>query len=116
MKKIITTTNAPAPIGTIQPGNLKLMECFIRAGDSYYPCNWRTFKGSIEEETELDGKYMILTEAGMTLKMSKTSIFISDMENCKLIRFYATYFNEAMAPAGETVEVANPSKYVKCRN
>ena len=43
----------------------------------------------------------------------KTSIFISDMKNfSKINEVYATYFNEATAPARETVEVANLPKYV----
>jgi len=43
----------------------------------------------------------------------KTSIFISDMKNFGAINtVYARYFNEATAPARETVEVANLPKYV----
>ena len=43
----------------------------------------------------------------------KTSIFISDMNNFGSINeVYASYFDEATAPARETVEVANLPKFV----
>ena len=43
----------------------------------------------------------------------KTTIFISDMNNFGAINaVYGTYFNEATAPARETVEVANLPKFV----
>ena len=43
----------------------------------------------------------------------KTSIFISDMNTFSQINeVYGTYFNEANAPARETVEVANLPKFV----
>ena len=43
----------------------------------------------------------------------KTSIFISDMGNfAEINEVYGQYFDEATAPARETVEVANLPKYV----
>lgn len=43
----------------------------------------------------------------------KTSIFISDMNNfAKVNEVYASYFDERVAPARETVEVANLPKFV----
>ena len=56
----------------------------------------------------------ILVEAGMDFtNVIKCSIFISDMNNfSKINAVYGEYFNEATAPARETVEVANLPKYV----
>ena len=43
----------------------------------------------------------------------KASIFVSDMHNfSKINTIYGQYFNEATAPARETVEVANLPKFV----
>jgi 2-iminobutanoate/2-iminopropanoate deaminase len=56
----------------------------------------------------------VLTEAGMTFEnVVKTSIFISDMNNFSQINeVYGSYFNEATAPARETVQVARLPKDV----
>jgi 2-iminobutanoate/2-iminopropanoate deaminase len=56
----------------------------------------------------------VLAAAEMTFEnVIKTSIFISDMNNfSKINAVYGEYFNEATAPARETVEVANLPKYV----
>jgi 2-iminobutanoate/2-iminopropanoate deaminase len=56
----------------------------------------------------------VLAAAEMTFEnVIKTSIFISDMHNFSQINeVYATYFNEATAPARETVEVANLPTFV----
>ena len=43
----------------------------------------------------------------------KSSIFIADMNQFEKINtVYGSYFNEEMAPARETVEVANLPKFV----
>jgi 2-iminobutanoate/2-iminopropanoate deaminase len=72
--------------------------------------------GDIKIETKLvmENLKSVLAEAGMTFEnVLKASIFISDMENfSKINEVYASYFNEATAPARETVEVANLPKYV----
>ena len=56
----------------------------------------------------------VLKEAGMNFEnVLKATIFISDMQNFGSINeVYASYFQEATAPARETVEVANLPKYV----
>ena len=56
----------------------------------------------------------VLEAADMSFEdVVKTSIFISDMENFGAINaVYGSYFNEATAPARETVEVANLPKFV----
>ena len=91
MKKIITTTKAPAPIG---------------------PYNQAVLSGNTKQVME--NMKEVLTAAKMTFEnVVKTSIFISDMHNfSKINSVYAQYFNEATAPARETVEVANLPKFV----
>ncbi len=56
----------------------------------------------------------VLEAAEMSFEnVVKTSIFISDMENfAKINSVYGKYFDDATAPARETVEVANLPKYV----
>jgi 2-iminobutanoate/2-iminopropanoate deaminase len=70
----------------------------------------------IHSETKqvMENLKAVLEAAGMDFThVLKTSIFISDMKNfSKINEVYATYFDEATAPARETVEVANLPKYV----
>ena len=56
----------------------------------------------------------VLAAAEMTFEnVVKTSIFISDMNNfAEINQVYGSYFDEATAPARETVEVANLPKFV----
>ena len=70
----------------------------------------------IKTETKLvmENLKAILGEAGMTFEnVLKTTIFISDMQNFSAINeVYGSYFNDATAPARETVQVANLPKFV----
>ena len=56
----------------------------------------------------------VLEAADMTFEnVIKASIFISDMNSFAAINaIYGQYFEEATAPARETVEVANLPKFV----
>lgn len=116
MKKIITTKNAPAPIGPYNQATLSGSTLYTSGQIAIDPATGELLKGSIEEETKLVMKNLaaVLEAADMTFEnVVKTSIFISDMENFSRINsVYATYFNDETAPARETVEVANLPKYV----
>jgi len=116
MKKIITTPNAPAPIGPYNQATLVNGMLYTSGQIAMIPETGELLQGSIEEETELVMQHLkaILTKAGMTFEnVVKTSIFISDMKNFgKINSVYGKYFDEATAPARETVEVANLPKYV----
>lgn len=116
MKKIINTPNAPAPIGPYNQAVLKGNMLFTSGQIAIDPKTGELVIGDIKAETQLVMENMkaVLAEAGMTFEnVLKTSIFISDMKNFSLINeVYAGYFNEATAPARETVEVANLPKYV----
>jgi 2-iminobutanoate/2-iminopropanoate deaminase len=116
MKKIITTKGAPAPIGPYNQAVLKGDMLYTSGQIAINPETGELEVGDIEHETKLvmESLKAILTEAGMTFEnVLKASIFVSDMENFgKINKIYGSYFNEATAPARETVEVANLPKYV----
>ena len=116
MKKIITTSNAPAPIGPYNQAVLKGNVLYTSGQIAIDPKTGNLITEDIKTETKLvmENLRAILTEAGMTFdNVLKTSIFISDMHNFSDINeVYATYFNEDTAPARETVEVANLPKFV----
>ena len=72
--------------------------------------------GDIKTETKqvMENMKAVLEAADMTFEnVIKTSIFISDMHNfAQINEVYGTYFDDATAPARETVEVANLPKFV----
>ena len=116
MKKIINTKHAPAPIGPYNQAVLKGNMLYTSGQIAIDPKtgNMNTEDIKIETKTVMENLKAVLSEAGMTFEnVLKTSIFISDMKNFIAINeVYATYFNEATAPARETVEVVNLPKYV----
>ncbi|QMU62984.1 MAG: RidA family protein [Flavobacteriaceae bacterium] len=117
MKKIIQTDKAPAPIGPYNQAVLSGNTLYISGQIAIDPKNGTLALGnSIAEETELVMKNLkaVLEAAEMTFEhVAKTSIFISDMHHFSEINsVYARYFDEATAPARETVEVANLPKFV----
>ena len=116
MKKIITTSKAPAPIGPYNQATLAGNTLYTSGQIAINPVNGELILDDIKTETKqvMENVKAVLEAAEMTFEnIVKTSIFISDMENFGAInQVYATYFNEATAPARETVEVANLPKYV----
>ncbi|RMA64235.1 RidA family protein [Ulvibacter antarcticus] len=116
MKKIINTSKAPAPIGPYNQAVLKGNMLYTSGQIAIDPASGELKISDISSETKLvmENLKAVLAEAGMTFEnVLKTSIFISDMKNFAAINaVYGTYFNEATAPARETVEVANLPKYV----
>jgi len=116
MKKIINTPNAPAPIGPYNQAVLYGNMLYTSGQVAMHPETGELITDDIARETEMVMQNLkaILTEAGTTFEnVIKASIFISDMNNFKAInKVYGVYFNEATAPARETVEVANLPLYV----
>ncbi|MDA9309360.1 Rid family detoxifying hydrolase [Flavobacteriaceae bacterium] len=116
MKKIIHTDKAPAPIGpysqAVQFGNM----LYTSGQIAINPTTGDLEIEDIKAETRLvmENLRAVLQAAGMNFEhVIKASIFVSDMHNFAAInKVYATYFNEATAPARETVEVANLPKFV----
>jgi len=116
MKKIITTTNAPAPIGPYNQAVLAGNTLYISGQIPIDPKTGDLVTGDIKKETEqsMQNLKAILTEAGMTFEnVVKSSIFVKDMHQFSQINeVYGAYFNADTAPARETVEVANLPKFV----
>ncbi len=110
-KRIITTPNAPAPIGPYNQAVLVNETTLYTSGQiALDPNTMELVMDNITDETTqvMTNMKAVLTAAGMTFEhVIKTSIFISDMTNFSEINaVYATYFNDTTAPARETVEVA----------
>jgi len=112
-KKIILSTDAPAPIGPYSQA-IQVQGTLYVSGQialSVFEAG-----GSIEEETEQVMKNLgfILEEAGYHFSdVVKCSIFVKDMNHFAQINaIYGRYFTED-APARETVEVARLPKDVR---
>ena len=116
MKKIITTKNAPAPIGPYNQAILTGNTLYTSGQIAINPTTGELVLKTIKDETKqvMENLKAVLAAAEMTFEnVIKTSIFISDMHNFSEINtIYGKYFNEETAPARETVEVANLPKFV----
>lgn len=116
MKKIITTKNAPAPIGPYNQAILNGNMLYTSGQIAIDPKTGDLVLDNIERETTLvmENIKAILTEAGMTFEnVLKATIFVSDMDNFGAINtIYGSYFDDITAPARETVQVARLPKSV----
>jgi len=116
MKKIINTSNAPAPIGPYSQAVLSGNTLYTSGQIALHPETMELVIDDIKTETKqvMENMKAVLAAADMTFdNVIKSSIFISDMNNFKHINdIYGQYFDEATAPARETVEVANLPKFV----
>ena len=116
MKKIITTPNAPAPIGPYNQAVLSNGVLYISGQIPLDPASMELVEGDLEKETVqvMENLKAILEAAGMTFdQVVKSSIFLKNMNNfAQINKVYGSYFNEDTAPARETVEVANLPKFV----
>lgn len=110
MKKIIYTENAPAPIGPYSQAVLVGNTLYTSGQIALNPQTMELVLDDIETETKqvMENMKAVLAAAEMTFEnVVKTSIFIMNMEDFSRINaVYAAYFNEATAPARETVQVA----------
>ncbi|MBA3900083.1 MAG: RidA family protein [Bacteroidetes bacterium] len=109
MKKIINTTNAPAPIGPYSQAVLKNGTLYISGQIAINPATGNLELSDIKTETKMvmENLKAVLNEAGMDFSnILKCSIFISDMNNFGQINeVYGSYFEKDF-PARETVEVS----------
>ena len=116
-KEIITTLNAPSPIGPYNQA--------VKAGNTLYisgqipliPSTMELLSGSIKEEAQLVMEHLqsILDAAGMTFKhVVKSTIYLDDMNNFgEVNQLYGTYFDNDTAPARETAAVKTLPKSVR---
>jgi 2-iminobutanoate/2-iminopropanoate deaminase len=107
MKKIIKTSNAPAPIGPYNQA--------IQVGDSVYVSGTiamdleskQLIKTTIKEETKIVMEYLgeVLKAAGLTYDhIVKTTLFLSDMNNFVHVNeIYSSYFKGDF-PARDTIQ------------
>ena len=116
MKKIISTSKAPAPIGPYNQAVLSGNTLYTSGQIALHPETGELVLDTISIETKqvMENMKAVLLAADMTFEnVIKSSIFISDMNNFGAINaVYGEYFAEATAPARETVEVANLPKFV----
>ena len=116
MKKIIFTEKAPAPIGPYNQAVLVGNMLYTSGQIAINPLTNELVLENIETETKqvMENLKAVLEAAEMTFEnVIKVSIFISDMNNfSKINTVYGAYFNEATAPARETVQVAGLPKNV----
>lgn len=109
MKKIITSKNAPAPIGpyshAVQFGNM----LFVSGQVGKHPVTGELMLADIKTETTqvMENVKGILTDAGMDFtNIVKTTIFLTDMNNFASVNeVYGSYF-KGEYPARETVQVS----------
>lgn len=116
MKKIITTSNAPAPIGPYNQAVLSGNTLYISGQIPMDSATGKLVSGDIKAETKqsMENLKAILNAANADFDaVVKATIFVKDMHQFAAINeVYGSYFDEATAPARETVEVANLPLFV----
>ncbi|MBQ0732993.1 RidA family protein [Aquimarina celericrescens] len=116
MKKIITTSKAPAPIGPYNQAILNGNTLYTSGQIAMNPETGELVLDDIKTETEqvMQNLKAILDEVGMTFEnVIKTTIFLNNMNNfAQVNEVYGAYFNEDTAPARETVAVVALPKLV----
>jgi len=116
VQKIIKTINAPAPVGPYNQAILAGNTLYLSGQIALDPSTGNLMMDNIEAETTqvMENLKAVLEEAGFSFgNVVKTTIFLSDMEMFgRMNAIYAQYFEGLIAPARETVQVANLPKYV----
>lgn len=109
MKKIITSKNAPAPIGPYSHGVLAGNMLFVSGQVGKHPVSGELMLGDIKTETTMVMENIkgILADAEMDFShVVKTTIFLTDMNNfAQVNEVYGSYF-KGDYPARETVQVS----------
>lgn len=116
-KTIVTTDKAPAPLGPYNQAVLVNDTLYLSGQIPLIPGTMELVEGDLEEETKqvMQNLKAVLEAAEMSFEnVVKTSILLSDMNNFTAVnKVYGRYFDDATAPARETVEVANLPKFVR---
>ncbi len=115
-KTIINTADAPAPIGPYNQAVLVGNTLYTSGQIALNPQTMELVTDTIATETKqvMENMKAVLKTADMTFEnVVKSTIFIMDMNDFGAINtVYGSYFNEATAPARETVQVAGLPKNV----
>ncbi|HAB89762.1 MAG TPA: reactive intermediate/imine deaminase [Bacteroidetes bacterium] len=115
MKKVIETSNAPAPIGPYNQAVLAGNTLFV-SGQIPYDGAMNYAGDDISDQAHQVMKNLraVLEAAGMNFDhVAKTSIFLKSMDDFNAVNeVYGSYIGED-APARETVEVSRLPKDVK---
>ena len=116
MRKIIETKNAPAPIGPYSQAVLINNTLYTSGQIAIDPNTGQLNTDSISDEIQqvMRNLKAVLAAADMDFDaVVKSTIYITDMDDFTAINsVYGSYFNEANAPARETVQVAKLPKNV----
>ena len=116
MKKIIFTDKAPAPIGPYSQAILVGNTLYTSGQIAINPKKMELILEDIETETKqvMDNLKAVLDAADMTFEnVVKVTIFIMNMGDFDRINSVdSTFFDQATAPARETVQVAGLPKGV----
>jgi len=116
MRKIVSTTKAPAAIGPYSQANIFGNMVFTSGQVPLVPETGSVVAGGIEEQTEQSLKNVkaVLEEAGSSMdKVLKTTVFIKNMDDfTKMNGVYAKFFTEGAYPSRSAVEVARLPKDV----
>jgi len=113
MKKIIKTSNAPAPIGPYHQA-IQVGDCVYVSGTIAMDLDSKQLiKTSIKEETKIVMDYIgaVLKEAGLSYDhIVKATIYLSDMNNFVHVNeVYSGYFTKEF-PARATIQAARLPK------
>ncbi len=116
MKKILFTDKAPVPIGPYNQAVLVGNTLYTSGQIALNPATMELVLDDIETETKqvMENMKAVLEAADMTFDhVVKTTIFIMNMGDfARINSVYSAYFDEATAPARETVQVAGLPKGV----
>ena len=117
MKKIITTLNAPAPIGPYNQAVLVNDTLYLSGQIGLNPHSMELVEGGVKKEAEqvMENLKSVLEAAEMNFdQVVKSSIFLSDMADFGQVNeVYGSYFNNETAPARETIAVKTLPKNVR---
>lgn len=113
MKKVIKTSNAPAPIGPYHQA-IQVGDCVYVSGTIAMDLESKQLiKTSIKEETKIVMDYIgaVLKEAGLTYDhIVKATIYLSDINNFVHVNeVYSSYFSKEF-PSRATIQAARLPK------
>ncbi|MEO0396373.1 MAG: RidA family protein [Cyanobacteria bacterium P01_A01_bin.137] len=118
VRRIVQTEQAPAPVGPYNQAIVASGEMVFASGQVALDPSSGALVGdgdvAVQTKQCLDNLRAVLSAAGATLAdVVKTSVFLKDMNDFGTMNgVYATYFDEATAPARACVEVARLPKDV----